>query len=85
MCYPPNPLPADAPQPWHDLWVSVRLVHERAPEAFLHAWQAGVDPSGLVWLQLAAPEGTDWPMPRLAFCATFQGPARVFGPDGEVF
>lgn len=81
---PPSPLPADAPQPWHDLWASVRLIHQRAPETFAHAYRAGVDPEELVSIQLVSPKDLNWPMPRMAFGGTYVNPARTFGPNGEV-
>ena len=81
---PPTPLPADAPQPWQDLWASVRFIHERAPETFLHAYRAGVDPRTLVMIQLTSPKDHHWPMPRMAFGGSPIAPERIVGPGGEV-
>lgn len=81
---PHNPLPAAAPQPWHDLWASVCLIHPRAAETFAHAYSAGVDPEDLCLVQLQAHKDTIQAMPRLWFGESHLHPCRIFGPCGEV-
>lgn len=80
------PLPANAPQAWHDFWQQMIFVAppEKGSAAVMNAYVSGVFLEDLCTIQLSCPKDRIQAMPRLWFGDHHWAPCRIFSPSGEV-